>query len=731
MEPAKQPTTRIDSLLNRASRRYRTHRALQGSSIALLVAAVIATVVGLLLYQCGISVKAAAISWLACGAVVVATALFFWSQKPPKHVLAAAIDKASGLSSRISSAYEFTRDKRQGFLIQEAITDAHRHAEKADVAAATPIPFPKLLVPALVITAISVGVGYLGVVVPPEVNAVFHKDGKILSSKTFVLNGEKFRRSGETTKLSLTQVAVGRTGRDEDGEPMIAWEKTSGTTTSSQVSTPAMRSLSAMAPSVASPAKFELVVIRGARKSEPFTFEVWTSKAKKFIENPDRLDLRDLEDIENQNRDLLQSIDPDDEDLKQLVQKTQELIEKAKQGLVTKREFQQALAKLQNDYMQRSTDKHNDVKKTMKSLAQSLAKNKATKSLGKALQNGDQKKAQEEFEKLAKKLESGTMSEKEEQELAKALEKASDAIKKSQDNEQEQQTKKQQRLQNEIDELNKKANNETDKDKKKEMSDKAEKKKRELKQLKRDEEKKQKSESRRQLKKLQRNLREAAQTIKKQKNVPPAQKQASRKQAAKLMRGAKKNSGAIDRDQRKLRNKQKSQSRMKDMKEAARRMRKKARNKQRSKFGKNKSKKGKGKGQGQGQGQGQGGQGPGQGGNGQGQGQGQGQGGQGPGQGGNGQGDGTDGNFTGDLTKKRDGVTDDGVTGEVTGDGVSVKETITSAAQKGFSGTGYKRVYKNYKHHAEEVMQKEKIPTGYRHYIRKYYSRIRHQGEAP
>ena len=159
-----------------------------------------------------------------------------------------------------------------------------------------------------------------------------------------------------------------------------------------------------------------------------------------------------------------------------------------------------------------------------------------------------------------------------------------------------------------------------------------------------------------------------------------------------------------------------------------------------------------------GQGQGQSGQG-GQGGQGQGGGQG-GQGGQGQsetwvvgpngekilmltrgsgsgsgsGQGGNcgqgeghgpGWGTGHDSNLTGKATNPKVGTQDTQVEGQDTGQGQSRSQVILGAAERGFANRGYTQVYREYHTVAEEALNKDEIPGGFRFYVRRYFQLIR------
>jgi hypothetical protein len=142
-----------------------------------------------------------------------------------------------------------------------------------------------------------------------------------------------------------------------------------------------------------------------------------------------------------------------------------------------------------------------------------------------------------------------------------------------------------------------------------------------------------------------------------------------------------------------------------------------------------------GKGQGEGQGgvtlklmKGGGGQGdiplPG-GGDGQGS-SGQGQGQDAPG-GGPGKGIGTshDPNVMGKRTDMKTGTSDVQEQGLDTKQGPTNSEVILGAAQRGFKGSGYKKVFTDYHTRAEDQINKDQIPDGYRFYVHRYFQLIR------
>ena len=64
-------------------------------------------------------------------------------------------------------------------------------------------------------------------------------------------------------------------------------------------------------------------------------------------------------------------------------------------------------------------------------------------------------------------------------------------------------------------------------------------------------------------------------------------------------------------------------------------------------------------------------------------------------------------------------------------EGPTTSEVILSAADRGFVGEGYQDVYTNYENHAEEVLERDEVPPGYRFYVRRYFQLIRPREGAP
>ena len=97
----------------------------------------------------------------------------------------------------------------------------------------------------------------------------------------------------------------------------------------------------------------------------------------------------------------------------------------------------------------------------------------------------------------------------------------------------------------------------------------------------------------------------------------------------------------------------------------------------------------------------------------------------GAGQGGKEAGTGHDGNLAGKRTDLKSGTSDVQQQGLDTQQGPSRSEVILSAAERGFKGSGYKKVFKEYHTTAEQQINKDTVPDGYRSYVHRYFQLIR------
>jgi hypothetical protein len=84
-----------------------------------------------------------------------------------------------------------------------------------------------------------------------------------------------------------------------------------------------------------------------------------------------------------------------------------------------------------------------------------------------------------------------------------------------------------------------------------------------------------------------------------------------------------------------------------------------------------------------------------------------------------------DPNLTGKATNTKTGTQDVTAQGLDTGQGPSRAEVIQGAAERGFVGRSYKKVFAEYETVAEKAIEKEEIPPGYRFYVQRYFQLIR------
>jgi hypothetical protein len=92
---------------------------------------------------------------------------------------------------------------------------------------------------------------------------------------------------------------------------------------------------------------------------------------------------------------------------------------------------------------------------------------------------------------------------------------------------------------------------------------------------------------------------------------------------------------------------------------------------------------------------------------------------------GQGYGTGHEPNVAGDPTALVGKTEDVSAAGVDSGQGAASAEVIYGAAERGFVGRGYQRVFTDYQTVAEQVMAKDEIPPGYRFYVRRYFQLIR------
>jgi hypothetical protein len=88
-------------------------------------------------------------------------------------------------------------------------------------------------------------------------------------------------------------------------------------------------------------------------------------------------------------------------------------------------------------------------------------------------------------------------------------------------------------------------------------------------------------------------------------------------------------------------------------------------------------------------------------------------------------GSGRGGDVAGNRTDPKMGTQDVQAQAVDTQEGPSNSEVILSAAERGFKGKPYKKVYTDYRTVAEQQINKDKVPDGYRFYVHRYFQLIR------
>jgi hypothetical protein len=88
-------------------------------------------------------------------------------------------------------------------------------------------------------------------------------------------------------------------------------------------------------------------------------------------------------------------------------------------------------------------------------------------------------------------------------------------------------------------------------------------------------------------------------------------------------------------------------------------------------------------------------------------------------------GQGHDAASRGDATKPIGETHDVAAAGIDTGQGSASAEVIYGAAERGFVGKGYRDIFVQYETVAEEALEHDTIPPGYRFYVRRYFQLIR------
>jgi len=463
-----------------------------------------------------------------------------------------------------------------------------------------------------------------------------------------------------------------------------------------------------------------------------------TNDFKPMVMTGDDLEL--FRDLANELQDQ-----GDDPETLAAVRRFNQLIEDISQRRLERREVFQRLANLEKDLTKAGEAEREASEEGLKGLAHELEKSDLSKPVADALKEKRLADAEKAMQELAEKLKNKRQAPSKAQleRLRKSLERASKAS-----------AERSQSLLEQKDEIEKEKKRLLDKKKKGEELSKSEQKKldqleRQLERL--DREKKKSERAQKQMSELDRKLAEAARDL--------MQAQGA---SAEDLESAAEDLNRMGKKEQTEEQKQELLKRLQEMREILRqqgaggqkRMQRMMRFGQRARGqsgqpgGNPGGQQGEGQGEGEGQGPGQGsgqGQGPGEitpmlvpgkgggevpgAGQGSGPGQGPGQGQEGPpgggGPGGKQWGTGHDDKIAGDDTQLKGQTKDVVAAGVDTGEGNASSEVIYGAAQRGFVGRGYQKVYTDYQTVAERVMNQDEIPPGYRFYVRRYFQLIR------
>lgn len=748
-------TSAIQRLVGRARTRIRMQWALDGATTATVIAAA-AALASIFLVRTQLVAPTTGIYLLiASGLIIVAGAVIGASRKLDDEIVARRIDRASGLSDRLSTAIAFERALASGVhpepkmeadglaplpgddvtheMMVAAIKDGVKAAPRANLQAATPFAPPRdwrAAIGFLAISALAAGLSLPTQDTTPHISRA--NPDHALPGETVTIEGTNLLEgiAAPIAALPLSQT-MGVPGATADHKAFVPTgasvylgtvEKSRPVRIEDWTSTGIVVTIPADAP--AGPQ--QLIVFVGATRIGIAGFTV---DSKLLRENAVALEPDEkayVEAILGQLKDAARR--EKSPELEDFAKQVEALLEKAETGDITKEQMLDALSKAEDALNKENDPKPEEVAKKLSEMGKELQKQDVTKELGQALEKQDLEKAQQELEKLADKLDKKELSEQQKQDLAKKLDEVAKQMEKQDEKEQKQSDQQQQKLQDEIRRLEQQKDQAKNDQQKQEMERRLEDKKRELQKLQKEQQKKDESDQRRAVKRLQKDMQKAAEGLQKpekgDKDGKQDGEQKGDQRASQKLRDAARETGRVDKDQRKQATQQKMSSQMDDLREAMRRAKQRGNKGPQDPFnkqGKNhdfaqRSRGQKGQGQAWKPGQGQPGQGD-KGKNGEQQGDGQ-------QPGGEKWGTEHDDNLTGDPTAKSGDTKDQELQGTSGSKGGSTRETILSAAQKGFASQGYQKVYADYQRIVEEVMRTEKLPSSYKYYVKRYFAKI-------
>ncbi|HEY4241708.1 MAG TPA: hypothetical protein VGM88_17925 [Kofleriaceae bacterium] len=776
MTEARTDTAAIRRLVAQARRRIRVQAAFEGATTATILAAAgaLASVFAMRIRAVSPTVGLALLA--ASGAVIAVGAIWAATRPLRDETIARRIDRASGLADRLSTAIAFETQLRapaEGEAVETrdlmiaAIRDGVRAAPRADVRAATRFKAPrdgKAALGFLAVAAIAAGLA-----VPnrhPLPHLLRAEPDRGGPGATVQLVGTDLT---EGLRPSVESVALGTTGAPVPTHkafiPANGAVYLGGTPAQGGVAVTIVdwtsSTITIRIPDTAKTGPSKLVAVIDEQLAGPVPFVVLApddvaSHPEGNFE-PDADEQAYIDSLLGQ----LEQASKDNGGIKELddfVAKLRKLLKDAKEGKISKEKFLDELAAAQQALEAHPEPKPDEVAKQLENAGKELEKQtgaakELTKDLAEALKKNDMQKAQDELNKLAEKLDDKSMTEQQKQDLAKQLDQVSKEMKQEEQQQEKKDQDEQKKDEDEIRRLQKEKDQAKTEREKQDAERRLEKKKDDLQKLQKEQQQKDQSAQREAVKRLQRDMEKSAEDLqqKKPESGTKEDQQQQDQQASQKLKDAARETGRVDEDRRKQATEKKVASQMEDLREALRRAKQKQNKGPQDPFNKQQKNQdyaqrasghkrpGQG-GQGQsgpwkpGQGQqGQGGQGQGQqaqNGQGQGQGQGSGQGSGQPQQGGQEAGVGHDDHLTDDPTAKGGYTKDEEIQGTQGASGSSTRETILSAAQKGFASTKYQKVYADYQKIVENVMRTEKLPASYKYFVKRYFAKIHPSTEA-
>jgi hypothetical protein len=732
-------TSAIRRLVARARLRIRVQWAFEGAATATIIAAALAmaAIVGmraeLVAHATGVYLL------IGCGLVVAAGAAISAARRLDDETVARRLDRASNLADRLSTAIAFERALASGGpadlavqaepgplqlgvdttheLMLAAIRDGVRSAPRANLEAAAPFTAPKDLRPAGGFVALCAIIAGLALPTTDRSPRLVRATPDHAPAGTEVqLAGERLTTTGFApagASISLGTLASSRP------VAIVAW-----TTQRIDVRIPDDAPLGDM----------KLIAFANGERIGIVDFTVVDKKDVRYHKDDTvALDTDEKAYVETILAELRNVAQRDKvPELDEFANKIEKLLDQAEKGEISKEQLLDALSKAEDALNKEAEPNPQEVAQKLAEMGKELAKNQQTKDLGEALQKQDLEKAQKELEKLADKLDKKELNEQQKQDLAKKLDQVAKEMEKKDQQEQKKTDDRQQKMEEEIRRLEKQKQEAKNDKQREELERRLEDKQRELKKLQKEEQQKQESEQRRAVKRLQKDMEKAAENLQKPQKDPNSndkdqdkEQEEREHQASQKLKEAARETGRVDKDQRKQATQKKMSSQMDDLREAMRRAKQKGSKGPQDPFNKNNKNqdfaqraRGQKSGQGQswrpGQGQGQG----------QGSGQGSGQNGQGQQNGGSEWGTGHDDNLQGDPTQISGNDKDVDVQGRQSKEGSSTRETILAASQKGFANAHYAKVFADYQRIVEEVMRTEKLPSSYKYYVKRYFAKI-------